>query len=226
MKKAGIICASDSELKPFLSDLKKIKKTEKALLSFYEGELYGFPAVILYSGVGKVNAAVAAQLMTDFYSPDFIVNAGTCGGIAENISIFDTVITAKCAYHDTDKDILTEFHPFLPDIYFKSDAGLLKAAGIIARNDRSVHIGTTVTGDRFIGDTAREQINTEFSPLSVDMETAAIAHVCHVNKLPFIALRTVTDNADHSGADSFEANCIKAAEISESFVKKLLAEAC
>lgn len=226
MKKSGIICAGDDELKPFLSDLKKIKITEKAMLTFYEGELDGFPAVTLYSGVGKVNAAVAAQVLIDFYGVDFIVNAGTCGGMAENIGIFDTIITEKCAYHDMEEDILTEFHPFLHDIYFKSDAALLKAAGSIAVNDASVYTGITVTGEQFIDNRSRGGINAKFSPLSVDMETAAIAQVCHANKVPFIAVRTVTDNPANDGADNFEANCLKASEISKNFVKKLLAKVC
>ena len=57
------------------------------------------------------------------------------------------------------------------------------------------------------------------------MESAAIAHVCHVNSLPFISIRSITDTAQHSGVETFEENCEKAAEISKditvSFIEEL-----
>lgn len=224
MKKAGIICAGDDELRPFLEILTEFKVTKHAQLDFYDGKLNGFPAVMLYSGVGKVNAAVAAQVMIDYYGVEFIVNAGVCGGIAEGVDIFDTVITEKAAYHDADRDILTEFHPFMPDIYFKSDPYLLQAAKHLAAADPTVHIGVSVTGDRFIAGGEREKIKAELSPLSADMETAAIAQVCYANGMPFIAVRTVTDNAACDGAENFEANCLKASEISKNLVIKLMRE--
>ncbi len=41
-------------------------------------------------------------------------------------------------------------------------------------------------------------------PLTVDMETAAIAYVCYGNRVPFLAIRCVTDTASHSGSENFE----------------------
>ena len=64
-RKIGILCAGDSELAPFLPHLEHARTSEKALLKFYEGTLCGLPAVLLYSGVCKVNAAIAAQLLID-----------------------------------------------------------------------------------------------------------------------------------------------------------------
>ena len=61
MKKAGILCASDTELAPFLKVMEVSRVTEKAMLKFYEGRIQGIPAVAVYSGVCKVNAAVAAE---------------------------------------------------------------------------------------------------------------------------------------------------------------------
>lgn len=53
--------------------------------------------------------------------------------------------------------------------------------------------GRMVTGESFITDESRQKINDEFAPLTVDMETASIAHVCYANDIPFIAIRCVTD---------------------------------
>ncbi len=79
-----------------------------------------------------------------------------------------------------------------------------------------------VTGEKFIEDSMRNEINNKFSPLSVDMETASIAHVCYVNKIPFIAIRTITDTASHSGVDNFEKNCRQASIISKDVVLEML----
>ncbi len=59
------------------------------------------------------------------------------------------------------------------------------------------------------------------SPLSVDMESAAVAHVCYANKIPFISIRTITDTPLHDGMENFEQNCEKASELSAGFVKTM-----
>lgn len=52
-------------------------------------------------------------------------------------------------------------------------------------------------------------------PLSVDMETASIAHVCYVNNLSFLSVRTITDTALHKGIENqnCETASAKSAEI-------------
>lgn len=87
-----------------------------------------------------------------------------------------------------------------------------------------VRFGRMVTGEAFITDDGRQEINARFAPLTVDMESAAIAHVCHANGVPFLAIRTVTDTADHSGTGNFELNCEKASAIAKDFTLALLRE--
>lgn len=110
-RKIGILCAGDSELAPFLPHLEHARTSEKALLKFYEGTLCGLPAVLLYSGVCKVNAAIAAQLLIDTYRANAVINAGTAGGMDPSLKIFDTAVSTAVAYHDVADDILTDFHP-------------------------------------------------------------------------------------------------------------------
>lgn len=82
--------------------------------------------------------------------------------------------------------------------------------------------GTIVTGEQFIGNEERPAICKTFHPLAVDMETAAIAHVCYVNEIPFLAVRTITDTASHEGIENFDKNCEKASEISAEIVAGML----
>ena len=60
--------------------------------------------------------------------------------------------------------------------------------------------------------------------MTVDMETAGIAHVCYVNGIPFIAIRCVTDTAEHSGIGNFDENCAEASAIAKDITVALLRE--
>lgn len=225
--KLGILCAGDRELAPFLPHIENEIISEKAMLTFHEGTLCGMPAVLIFSGVCKVNAAIAAQILIDRFHADLIINAGTCGGMDPTLDLFDTVISAESAYHDVSENILTGFHPWTESVWFQSDAHLLSLAQSAASQLEAEHkiaFGRMVTGEAFITDDGRDQINEAFHPLSVDMETAAIAHVCHVNQIPFLSIRCITDTPAHRGSGEFERNCEKASAIAKDITLALIRE--
>lgn len=87
-----------------------------------------------------------------------------------------------------------------------------------------MRVGIICAGEAFITDERRQKINEQFAPLTVDMETASIAHVCYVNHIPFIAIRSVTDTETHSGSEHFEENCEKASMIAKEITGALLHE--
>lgn len=223
--KVGIICAGDEEFAPFLKHMDHCKITEKAMLKIYECTINGISVAACFCGVCKVNAAVATQIFIDCFAVDCVINSGTCGSMANELDIFDTVISTEAAYHDVDEEILTEFHPWMRSVYFPADENLLVLSKKAAENCQSAHrivFGRMVTGEAFISDDGRESINAQHAPLSVDMETASIAHVCYVNKVPFIAIRTITDTPTHSGSEHFEINCKKASETAKNITLELL----
>ena len=225
MVKIGIICAGDREFEPFLAQITDYETSEKAMLKFYLGKIFDLEVVALYCGVCKTNAAIATQILIDNYNVDLVINAGTAGGMDRKIQIFDTVISTKVAHHDVNESILTEFHPWLPSVYFESDKILLtlsKKVVEIIKTKGKIYFGKMVTGEKFITDEGRNEINKIFEPLSVDMETASIAHTCYVNKIPFIAIRCITDTATHSGVENFDKNCLIASEISKDIVIELI----
>ncbi|RKJ42771.1 5'-methylthioadenosine/adenosylhomocysteine nucleosidase [bacterium 1XD8-76] len=223
--KIGIICASDDELAPFLPIIEDCEIIEKAMLKFYKGTIYGVEVVALFSGVCKVNAAIASQMLVDGFGVDAIINSGVAGGMNPELQIFDTVISTEVCYHDVAEDILTEFHPWMNSVFFKADSELIKISKVAANNikaEGTIYWGRMVTGEAFIKDEGRQEINDKFLPLSVDMETAGIAHVCYVNNIPFLAVRCITDTASHSGNEHFEENIIKASEIAAKITKSII----
>lgn len=225
--RVGIICAGDTELAPFLPIIQDCVITEKAMLKFYQGKIEGIDIVTLFSGVCKVNAAIATQILIDTYHVDMVINAGTAGGMDPKLDIFDTVISTEVAYHDVHEEILTEFHPWMENVFFKADKELLKLSEkAVAKLNTDYRIvwGRMVTGEAFITDEGRDEINGQFAPLTVDMETGSIAHVCYVNQVPFVAIRSITDTPSHSGSEYFEENCEKASVIAKEITVALLAE--
>lgn len=200
--KIGIVCAAEKELAPFLPQIEDIKTSEKAMLKFYEGRIGGTEVAAVVSGVCKVNAAIAAQILIDSFGAAAIINSGTAGGMDAKLGIYDTVVATECCYHDVAEKILTEYHPRMKTVYF----------------------GRMATGEAFITDEGRERIMESFAPLSVDMETAAIAHVCYVNGIPFLSIRCITDTAEHSGNETFHANCAKASEIAAKLTMEIIRE--
>ena len=178
--RVGIICAGDEEVAPFLPMIGECRTREKTMLKFYEGQINGVDIVILFSGVCKVNAAIATQILIDTFGVNMIINAGTAGGMAKELDILDTVISTEVAYHDVAPDILTEFHPWMESVYFQADLQLLKLSKQAVSKVNvagKVYWGRMVTGEAFIADEGRQAINEQFSPLSVDMETASIIFV-------------------------------------------------
>lgn len=220
--KVGILCAGDREVAPFLPLLAEAHTSQKAMLTIHEGHLAGAEVAALYSGVCKVNAAIAAQILIDTYHCDAIINAGTAGAMDETLAVFDTVVSTETAYHDVAEHILTGFHPWLESAFFPADEGLLAAARRASEGQERVFFGRMATGEQFITDEGRAEINARFQPLCVDMESAAVAHVCHVHGVPFIAVRTMTDTPSHRGTGAFEENCDRASAITADFVCRML----
>lgn len=223
--KIGILCAGDREIVPFVPMIAGIKVSEKAMLKVYEGTIEGVPVAALFSGVCRANAAMAAQILIDTYHCDAIVNAGTAGGMALSVDLLDVVVGVEAVYHDVEVDVLAEFCPMEKIRIFRSDDKLVEIARQVAGGfERCVHFGRMATGEKFIADEGRDEINASLAPLSVDMETAGIAQVCQRNNIPFIAIRTITDTADHSGDGAFWEYLDKASQISADFVRRMLGE--
>lgn len=223
--KIGILCAGDREVAPFVPMIVDVRMSEKAMLKVYEGTIDGVPVAALFSGVCRVNAALAAQILIDSFGCDILINAGTAGGMDLSVGLLDVVVGVESVYHDVEVDVLAEFCPVEKTRFFPADEKLLSSARKAAVGfGYAVHFGRMATGEKFIADEGRDAINDVFAPLSVDMETAAVAQACWRNDVPFIAARAITDTADHSGNGAFFENLDAASQISAEFVRRMIHE--
>ena len=147
------------------------------------------------SGVGKANAARAATEMILSSRPDCIISSGVAGGIGENVRQGDVVVASASAYHDVwcGEGNLRGQVQGLPQ-RFDADARLLAAVDSL-KCDTHIHKGLICTGDQFI-DSLEEDLKIKAlypDALACDMESAAIAQVCHHFGVPFLCFRAISD---------------------------------
>ncbi len=155
--------------------------------------------IIQKSGIGKVNAALQTAEMIRQYQPDCIISSGCAGGNGDDINVQDVVVSSQLAYHDvycgTAIDSSTKYGQVqgLP-ARFEADPILLQKATNL-NCDVNVHQGLIVTGDWFVDskEKMREIIGHFPEAKAVDMESAAIAQTCYINKVPFISFRVISD---------------------------------
>ena len=163
--------------------------------------------LVCVSGVGKVNTALAAQLLIDTYGVDEVWTAGVTGCFRDYPA--GTLLCAKgCVQHDMDTfgdppgliPVLDMVE--LPCADAQTHADILSAAGYNCK------VGVVATGDWFQRDFARAgRIRDHFSADVCDMEAAAAAQVCLRNKIPFYCLKVVSDHLFHpSQYEEYQAN--------------------
>lgn len=208
--KIGIICAMEEELAP-LKKIMSIKETRsKARMEFIEGTLEEKDVVMVISGIGKVNAAVCAQILADDYHVTHLINVGVAGGVKENIQPMDVVVATALLQHDMD---VTAFGlkrgeiPRFESSLFKTDDKLTRLAleGSRKNEGYTTHEGIIVSGDQFISSKEKiEDLLETFDAAACEMEGAAIAQAADLNHIPFSVIRAISDNANTGASMDYE----------------------
>ncbi|MCD8293214.1 MAG: 5'-methylthioadenosine/adenosylhomocysteine nucleosidase [Prevotellaceae bacterium] len=196
--RTGIICALQSEFNRLTALLTSRRECGEGAFSYVSGELGGNFVVMTRCGIGKVNAAVGAAELIRRFTPGLLLSTGVAGGIDTCLQVTDVVVSDRVVYHDVWCGEGNEYGQVqgLPT-YFEGYRPLLER---ITQMDTSaignkIHRGLICTGDRFVTSRAElADIKAHFPDgLAVDMESAAIAQVCHLYKVPFLSLRIISD---------------------------------
>lgn len=208
MKKVGIIFAMEEELlalKQFLNIEKEYNIFE---LKFYEGTINNTYCVLVESGVGKVNAARTTQILIDNIKVDYIFNIGVAGGVSTDLKVGDIVLGNKLVQHDFDITAFNHEKGYIPKVgvYIDADRNLFELAkSVLKENNISFHEGVIASGDIFCKEAKMgNKINTKFNALCVEMEGASIAQVCHLSKVPFLILRSISDVPNNDNVITYE----------------------
>lgn len=205
MKKLGIIGAMDEEVSILKEKLEAEQVKTIASMDFHAGKLEGKDVVIVRSGIGKVNAAVCAQILISVFEVDCVINTGVAGSLRNEINIGDIVLSKDALNHDMDA---TGFGyepgiiPRMEESVFQADEQLLNIAKQVneeVNTDSSTFIGRVVSGDQFISDAEKKKYLVEkFQGYCTEMEGAAIAQAAYLNNVPYLVIRAISDKADNS----------------------------
>ena len=204
MTKLGIIGAMDIEVALLKEKMENMTVTAQAGMEFYEGILEGLPCVVVQCGVGKVNAAMCAQILCSCHGVTHLVNTGIAGSLRAQLDIGDLVVSKDAMYHDFD---CVHFGyemgkvPGMDTVAFPADEAMIARAVRAAESVHPGHVslGRVASGDLFVAEkTVKNTIIEKTGAVCTEMEGAAIAHTAYRNKVPFVILRAISDKADDS----------------------------
>lgn len=208
----GIIGAMEEEVAELKRRMEIEEVSEAASMSFYRGKLEGKDVVVVRSGIGKVNAAVCAQILIDRFQVDTLINTGIAGSLDAQIDIGDMVISTDAVEHDMDASAFGDPVGQIPQMdtfSFPADEKLVKLAKEVnERINPDIHTwtGRIVSGDQFVASSqVKERLVTLFGAKCTEMEGAAIAHTAYLNKISCVIIRAISDKADNSAEMDYPA---------------------
>ena len=211
MKKVGIIAAMQEEMNEIKNIMTELTEKNIYELQFFEGKIGNAECVLVQAGVGKVNASRCTQILIDNYDIEYVVNVGSAGSANNSLNIGDIVIGKILVQHDFDITAFGHKKGYISNVgeNISSDDKLIKKfEKIINNNDKkeyNIKVGTIASGDIFCTDIKmKEKIKYKFNADAIEMEGAAIAQVCYLDKIPFIVIRSISDTPNGSNEITFE----------------------
>lgn len=195
----AILTAMEKEIRYMKNNIKHKRTVFINKFEFTLGIMEGKEVVLCTSGVGKVNAAICTQTLIDKFNPKLIILTGIAGSLKENVKPLSLVIGKDLYYYDVREIQMEKYLPYRKR--FSTDERLSNIViGICRENLLPYKYGDIVTGDDFIdSNEKKERITSKYNnALCVEMEGAAVCHTCHLNGVPIVVYKTISDLADDS----------------------------
>ncbi|GAA0432206.1 MAG: 5'-methylthioadenosine/S-adenosylhomocysteine nucleosidase [Bacillota bacterium] len=225
----GIIGAMDEEVALLQSKMTDKEQLKVANCIFTRGKLFDREVVLLKSGIGKVNAAMATTIMHERFTPKFVINTGSAGGFSKNLEVGDVIISTQVVHHDVDATAFDYTYgqvPGMPAMYDADTNLVAKASKVMHTMDIGYEEGIIATGDSFMSDPDRVAFVRHKFPtmIAAEMEAAAVAQVCYQYNIPFVIIRALSDIAGKESSISFDKFLEKAATNAAEMVMSLVKE--
>ena len=207
----GVVAAMESEI-ALIKDVENIDDIVKvAGLEFCVGKLKGKDVVVVQCGMGKVNAAIATQILIERFQTNLIINVGCAGCLNESLEIGDFVVSKEVVQHDYDVSAIGFQKgeiPYTGKVSFHADDDLINCAKEAIQkiaSNRHVVVGRICTGDQFISsDDQKENILLNYQGDCAEMEGAAVGQTAYLNHVPFVIIRAMSDKANNqAGSEDF-----------------------
>lgn len=228
--KIAIIGAMEEEVELLREEIGSANTTVIAGCEFIEGVIGGRDVVLVKSGIGKVNAAVATTLLLDNFKPDAVLNTGSAGGFQAALEVGSVVISNEVRHHDVNVTAFGYEHGQVPGqpAAYQADPKLVEVARAAVEEigEHAHAIGLIASGDTFMSDAAHvEQVKQLFpAMIAAEMEASAVAQVCHQFGTPFVVIRALSDIAGKESSMSFDEFLPVAARHSTDIVLKAISK--
>lgn len=226
----AVLCALPQEAEPIVEALHGIERSRRYGTDLVTGQLGEVSVVVCVGGMGKVAAGAAAQMLICEYHPDSLIFSGIAGSLNPLLEVGDIVVGGSLVYLETNNDIIAECDPFL-HTYASDDrlsalacqvldeqgyrrapslaemdgtAAATTADNTATDNDsnRRYVLGTIATSDQFNTDPdVLEHTRRVWHGDCEEMEGAAAAHVCAKNRVPFLAVRAMSNRCGEAYED-------------------------
>lgn len=229
MKYIGIIVAMDEEREEIINIMKDVEVKQVYNLRFLVGKIQGKNCIIAKSGVGKVNAARTTQIMIDNFELSYVINIGVAGAINGLLNIGDVIIAKHVVQHDFDITAFDHSKGYITGVgdRVKCDEQLVSEFEQVIESqpekNYQIKMGIVATGDIFCTEIwMKDKIRAKFDADVVDMECGAVAQVCYLDGVPFIAIRCVSDTPNGNNASTFDENLKMASRRCANILKECL----
>ena len=172
--KIAIIAALERELHPLVKTWgKKTIQHEGRTYVFYESNY----AIAICGGIGAESARRAAEAAIKQYSPGVLVSAGVAGALVPELKTGDTIF---------------------PAMVVDTADGSRHTTAIVGAPLAKTALGRTVLASypNVTVPQQKHQLAKSYSAHAVDMEAAALARAAQKYELPFVAVKTISDELD------------------------------
>jgi adenosylhomocysteine nucleosidase len=247
----GVISALPYETAYLISCLQSPKKHVIFARNYYEGKIGKQDVVVAQVGVGIVNASVGAAILIEKFKPKAIIMTGVAGGspktqpgdviIAKSTTFYDLGMVnekgefSRLSAYTSTSTFSGKGEKHLP-LFFKANSKLLSLAEKSAKTVKldaleykkikypaKVLEGILATTETFCGyEKMTKTMMKRTGCIAFDMEGAGPAQVCYNQKIPYILIKSVSDNGNFDMFNCLKEVAAKNAELLvESIIKKL-----
>lgn len=224
----AIVGALKEEIDTLIAALTRPERKVVLGVDIHLGRLEGMPVLLARSGVGKVNAALAAAALVSAGASS-IVFTGVAGALDPGLRVGDIVVATDLVQHDVDVTamgyppgrLLGEPTSWRADEELR--VALLAAARDVVGEGRSVTEGRVASGDQFVASPeALAWIRETFAAVATEMEGAALTQAAQKLGVPCAVVRVISDTADHDAPADFPAFLASAANTGAAIVRRML----
>jgi adenosylhomocysteine nucleosidase len=161
-------------------------------------------ALFFHGGWGKISAAATAQYVIDRWSPDLLVNLGTCGGFEGRVARGTVILVEKTIVYDI-LEQMTDPNQAIVHYATEIDLSWLEGSDQLSviSDQFSLIRGSLVSADRDIVASDIPMLVEKYNAIAGDWESGAIAWVARKNGVRCLILRGVTDLVGAGGGEAY-----------------------